>query len=524
LSPRSLLAAGAAAAGAAALSADPLAAARRSAVPRVREADFPQGVASGQATCRGITLWTLLDGLERSSLLELEVSSDADFRRVLVRHEVLAQERRNFTVHSRLDGGPLEPGEQYFYRFLARDSESPVGRFRTSLPADSCQPVRIGFFSCQNGFYTAHDGLADEELDLVICLGDYIYEGGGDGDLGRAHFPDREVAALDDYRTRYEQYHSDRNLIRMRQNHALVAIWDDHEVDNDYSRDTPGDGMEVGGIPFRKRERNAYRAFFEHMPRIRDADERSRIYGSLSLGRNAELFMLDERQYRDDQPCGGEAGTANCPEAFDPDRTMLGARQKRWLKRALERSPATWKVVANQVMMMALDFPAGNPLNPDQWDGYKAEREELLRFVQARQIEDVTFITGDIHTFFAGEVTPSGRKPSIEGAAATEFVGGSISSEGIADDAGQTPEGRALFADLTDGAVRTNNPHIRYSNQERRGYGVLEAREDELRVSFRATRTSLEPRSAVFTLQRFAVERGNPRVEVLGPPLGGFPN
>jgi alkaline phosphatase D len=526
LDRRSFIFAGAAAAGATALARDPLTAASRAAVPRAGEVAFPQGVASGQATCRGITLWTLAEGLEQSSRLRLELSRDPDFRSVLLRRDVLVEERRNFTVHARLDRRPLEPGEQYFYRFFSSDSESPIGRFRTSLPGDSCQPVRIGFFSCQrypSGFYTAHDGLADEDLDMVVCLGDYLYEGENDGEgiPGRGHVPDREIARLADYRTRYAQYHSDPSLIRMRQSHPMMAIWDDHEVDNNYSRNRPGDDMEVGGIPFRRREQNAYRAFFEHMPRVRNSAERDRIYGSLSLGRNAELFLLDERQYRDDQPCGDQIGTANCPEAFEEGRTMLGRRQKRWFTQALEASRATWKVVANQVMIMALDFPAQNPINPDQWDGYKAERAELMRFISARGVDDVTFVTGDIHTFFAGQVTPSGRQPSTERAAATEFVGGSISSEGIADGAGTTPEERELLADLSDSQVRVNNPHIRYSNQEVKGYGVLEAREDELRVTFRAARSVRMPESDVYTLQRFRVESGNPEVEVLE---GGFPN
>ena len=152
------------------------------------------------------------------------------------------------------------------------------------------------------------------------------------------------------------------------------------------------------------------------------------------------MFLLDTRQYRDEQPCG-DVTIQPCDPADreNPARTLLGPAQKAWLKDGLQRSRAAWKVVANQVMIMSLDVPARSPVNPDQWDGYAAERRELLEHVSARGIKDVTFLTGDIHTFFAGNVTPSGREgaPPVDGVpVATEFVGGSVTSEGIGDDFG----------------------------------------------------------------------------------------
>ncbi|MGI8726606.1 MAG: alkaline phosphatase D family protein [Solirubrobacterales bacterium] len=495
-------------------------------------ASFAQGVASGQATCGGITLWTRLDGLEASTRLSLEVARDPGFGKVVFADEPIAEAGRDFTVHTRLAG--LDPGEQYFYRFSTAENDSQVGRFRTSYPADSCQPVRVGFFSCQNyveGFYTAHAGLAREDLDLVVCLGDYVYERtfggmevrqdptGADGVS--------EVETLPEYRAKYNLYHSDADLRAVRANHAMMAIWDDHEVEDNYAADEPGEATEQRDIPFGDRRRNGYQAFFEHMPRIKSGGDADRIYGSLRLGGTAELFLLDQRQYRDDQPCGDMLGSANCPEAFEEGRTLLGQAQKEWLKAGLADSEARWKLVGNQVMIMSLDLPAGNPLNPDQWDGYKAEREELIDHVNAEGITDVAFLTGDIHTFFAGQVTPSGRQPSQPQpgpAAATEFVGGSITSLGVADRVSSDPRERAILADLSDSSVRANNPHIVYSNQEVKGYGILEASEGELLVSYRNPQTVLQPQSTVQTLQRFRVESGTPEVETLGPPLGGTPN
>ena len=519
----------AAAGGLAVASSPALARCRRMARVRASQvtgAVFDQGVASGQPTCRGVTLWTRLAGLGESAPIELEVSRDADFRRVVVRREVEAKLARNSTVHARLSGCPLEPGERYFYRFSTRDANSPVGRFRTALPPDSREPVRIGFFSCQDfeaGFYTAHAGLAAErDLDLVVCLGDYIYETSGEDAPVRDDTtggPDGEVVTLDEYREKYALYHSDPNLLEVRRLHPLISIWDDHEVENNYAGLTPESGANTS-LPFPERRANGYRAFFEHMPRVRSRSDIDRIYGGLRLGRNVDLLLLDERQYRDDQPCGDMIGNADCPESFDPNRTLLGTAQRDWLERRLDRSDATWKVIGNQVMIMAIDVPAGHAVNPDQWDGYKAERERLMRFVADRGIENVSFVTGDIHTFFAGQVTPSGREPDVSsvppaGAVATEFVAGSITSDGIPEQFGVNETSEALADQLDEPTIRANNPHIEYVDTSTKGYAVAEARPDELLVTYRGARSITEPSSEVFDLARFRVEPGTPQVEVV---------
>jgi alkaline phosphatase D len=333
---------------------------------------------------------------------------------------------------------------------------------------------------------------------------------------------DGEVQTLGEYRDKYALYHSDANLRAVRQSAPLMAIWDDHEVEDNYAAHRQGEATLDRDVPFARRRRAAYQTFFEHMPRIRARRDPDRIYGKLRFGRNAEVFLLDERQYRDDQPCGDELGTANCPEAFERGRTMLGDAQRQWLKRSLKDSRATWKILGNQDMFMALDTPAGNPINPDQWDGYKAERRELMNFVKAQRIRNVSLVTGDIHTFFAGDVTPSGRQPDVNGSVATEFVGGAITSEGIADTAAREPlenEQTQLVAALSDTGVRANNPHIKFSNQDFKGYGVLEARPNELRVAFRAVRETRTRTSSVFTLRRFRVAAGNPHVQDVGGPL-----
>jgi phosphodiesterase/alkaline phosphatase D-like protein len=199
---------------------------------------------------------------------------------------------------------------------------------------------------------------------------------------------------------------------------------------------------------------------------------------------------------------------------------MLGADQKAWLKGRLQASDADWKLIGNQVMAMALDVPLGNPLVMDQWDGYAAERREVLQHLAARGIRDVSFLTGDIHTFFAGNVTPSGRQLlGSPPAVATEFVAGSMTSLGVPETINSItgvplpPDLLAIVADAA--ALKLNNPHMAYSNVSRRGYGVVEADRDGLEVTFRSPQTTQQPQSSVSTLKRFRVERGTPTVHVL---------
>ena len=535
---RTFVGAAAAGVGAATFLGDPLAAAeaarrrtRYARTPLAKGVEFHQSVASGQVRERGATLWTRLEGLSRTSRLQVELSPDRDFRRIVHRADVVADAARDYTVRVGVDSRALRPGEQYFYRFYTcLDETSPVGRFRTARPADSREPIRIGFFSCQkwhHGFYTAHAGLAAEDLDFVVSLGDYIYEEGGSNAVpGREDRTgpnrDGEVQTLAEYRDKYRLHHSDQNLLAVRQNHPLMAIWDDHEFENNYAGDAPSENPEEQNVtmprrvPFLHRRANAYTAFFEHMPRIRPRRARNRTYGTVRLGGLAEVFLLDTRQYRDPQACGDRSASV-CPrggDSDDPARTHLGARQKAWFKNALAASQAAWKVVANQVMIMSLEVPRGNFVNPDQWDGYVAERREILEFVRDRGVRDLTFLTGDIHTFFSGTVTPSGREgvPAVDGEpVATEFVGGSITSRGLGDDLGLQG---GLGSVPTSAGIRANNLHIKYSNQTFKGYGVLEARPEELLVQYRAPRSVEQPQSEIVTIARHRVPRGVPRVEV----------
>jgi len=481
----------------------------------LRDGAFRHGVAAGAPAQRSITLWTRVSDTDRPGAVELEIARSADFRKVVARRNVRVAAVRDNTARALVQDGALQPGEEYFYRFSTRAASSPVGRFRTARPTDSREPLRIGFFSCQDyqsGFYTAHAGLAEEDLDLVVCLGDYVYERGFfKGPEGRRDTTgvngDADVQTLPEYRDKYALYRSDANLQAVHHASAFASVWDDHEVEDNWSGELPGHATPDAQrrTSFLERRRAGMLAFFEWMPRYRLPSDPFNIYGSLPLGANAELLLLDTRQYRDNQPCNDSFLLPPCAEGETRAATLLGSTQKAWLERALEGSPARWKVVANQVMIMAIDEIPGVPsaANPDSWDGYGRERRELLEYLRKTGTQDVTFITGDIHTFFAGDVRTNGRitgKP-----VATEFVGGSITSSGLE----QFVDAPAVL----EPALRALNPHLRYAETRSRGYGVLDVRPDELVVTYRSPSTIATPTSPMRTLARFRVGAGEPTVQ-----------
>jgi alkaline phosphatase D len=492
--------------------------------PRLlRASDFPSGLMAGFPGRHTVTLWTAVEQGRRPALLGVEVARDPDFRRVVHRGRIRVARRRDSTARIRIANRRiLRPGEDYWYRFYTRRTDSPVGHFRTRRPPDSREPIRVAFFSCQGweaGYYTAHEGLANElDLDLVVSLGDYIYEETDDvgprvdrTGTGR----DGNAQTLAEYRQKYRLYRSDPNLQAMHAAHAFAHVPDDHDIESGFH--APRGEGDTQGFPrrvsFEERQRAATRAMFEHQPLRAFRSDRSRVYRSMRLGRHAEVFLTDLHRYADAYPCpsGPKAGpiaVGPCDERWDPRRSLLGARQKNWLKAGLS-SPATWKVWGSTLMMEGLEYAPGLPYNLGQWDGYGAERRELMEFVLDRRIENVAVVSGDIHTFFAGHVTTTG---SVDGrTGAVEFVGGSISSEGIPDTIADEGYKDVLGA-FTDN-VRGQNPHMAYADTKHRGYCVLTAGARELTAEFRAPRTALEPQSEVFTIARFRVPAGRQRVE-----------
>lgn len=503
---------------------DPLLGRALAAIPGATDAAFAQGVASGQVDQHAATLWTALDGLTGPSRLSVEVATDPGFGTVVARTEALADPAAAGTARVRIAAG-LQPGERYWYRFETADgTSSPVGTLKTPPPPDSAEPIRIAFFACQDflvGNYAAHRDLATHDLDLVVCLGDYIYEQAFFEGQVRAvpTTPDGSTRTLSEYRAQYATYHSDRHLQAVRANAPLLAIWDDHEVEDNYAGTLPGGESKRGrAIPFLERRANGYQAWFEAMPFVRDPAEPNRIYGATRIGQ-VDLIGLDTRQFRTNQPCNPtDEFVSLCTDptaTLKKNATLLGATQRAFVIDRLKTSTAAWKLIANQVMAMSLDIAPGVTLNTDAWDGYGYERSLLCDAIAAAGVKDVAFFTGDIHTFFAGSVTRTGRHKSVpvlgpkQGApVATELVVGSITSQGIADRLGKDERSRNAAAKVLDPILRGANPHLRFSNSAYKGYAIAEASREALRVEYRAVREPRREDSAVFTLASFQVPRG----------------
>lgn len=443
-------------------------------VPDLPGDPFKLGIASGDPLADRVILWTRLapDPLNGGGMpagdvpVRWEVAADGDekFAKPLAEGTAVATAAHGHSVH--VDAEGLEPVTWYRYRFRVGDKwTSPTGRTRTAPAAGKgVDRLVFGFASCQNwqdGYYNAwRDVVLDEELELLVFLGDYIYEGGpaplDPKETVRQH-NSPEVTDLAGYRNRYALHRSDPLLRAAHGRVPWMAIWDDHEVENNYANDRSEDTM-VDPAAFLLRRAAAYQAWWENMPVRLDppTGPNLRINRKMAWGSLADFILMDERQYRTDQACGDvtlDLGPA-CDEINSEGRTMLGAEQEQWVYGQLDASTATWRVLGNEVVMTPITV--GNAiLNYDQWDGYPAERDRLLAHIDEQAMTNVVVITGDIHLAGVGDLTRT-----VEGASrtvATELVGTSISSGGL------LPAG-------TEGLVTSAVPAIKYVNSSQRGW------------------------------------------------------
>lgn len=493
----------------------------RGAVPWEKEV-FTLGVASGDPTPQGVVLWTRLapeplagGGMpDRPVPVRWEVARDPLMRRVVKRGEVATDPRLAHAVHVEVDD--LDPGHEYWYRFIAGPQASMVGRTVTA-PERGADPgeLRFAFVSCQdwqNGYWPAYTHLAEEELDLIVHLGDYIYEYGPEGKVRPGAPADRvhdgpEVSSLASYRNRYALYRTDPAIQAAHAAAPWIVTPDDHEVENNYAGLIPEIGN-TSAADFAARRANGYRAYYEHMPlrrRNRPQGASIQLYRRLAWGSLAEFNVLDTRQFRTDQPCGD--GLTNCADRFDPNATMTGAEQERWLLRGLSRSDARWNVIAQQTIFAEVDF---NPIpgsagqaglfNVDQWDGYVAQRQRITEFLATERPSNPVILTGDIHSSWAIDVKTDYDNPASQTVAA-ELVGTSISSDF------PTPFIRPVQAALSD------NPHIKFFDGQFRGYVMNRITRSEWTADFKAVSTVDTRDATLSTLRSFVVENGVPGVQ-----------
>jgi alkaline phosphatase D len=450
------------------------------------------------------------------------VATDRKFGNVVNEKVVTAREDRDFTARTFIRG--LKPDHHYFYRFVTEHSKSPVGRFKTAPPLDSRKPIRIAFYSCQHyesGFYNAQRAIANEpDLDLVLCLGDYIYEYSNNQGVrldrtGNNH--DGDTQLLPEYWQKYRLYKLDKDLQAMHAAHPFLAVWDDHEVEDNYADGQPSSAQNDPSktqlndyprrVPFAQREANGHQAFFNYMPRARFKGDRNRIFEEYRLGGLVDLFLTDERQYRDRQPCNDEQlDFAGCPDA-DAPRTMLGARQLAWFKSRLVGAPTMWKVWGTELMVMAARVAPGVPAQVDAWDGYGYERKQILDHILDNNVQNVVAITGDIHTFFAGTAYTTGDQATGR-PALPEFVGGSATSLGLPEETGLSP---TVLVGLA-----VANPHISFYDFVKRGYGVIELGPSEVVCELKAVDALHQGASTPTTIARFRVPLGARSPERIG--------
>lgn len=480
-------------------------------LPKFPDYPFQLGVASGDPTSDGVVLWTRLapKPLEGGGMIpdpvqvSWQVAEDESMSRVVRAGRTVAAPEWAHSVHVEVDG--LRPERWYWYQFKAGNELSPKGRTRTlPSPGSIPQRIRFAFASCQHyetGYFTAYEHMSREDLELVFHLGDYIYENAGRDDQIRKH-AGPELNSLDQYRTRYAQYRTDPHLQLMHRVAPWVVTWDDHEFDNNCAG-AISEEPNVLTSAFLERRARAYQAYYEHMPLRRTAQPRGpdmRLYRRIAFGQLAEFFVLDTRQYRTDQPCG-DGNQTPCESVFDPNATVLGERQRRWLLGGLSRSSALWNVLAQQIMMARVDRTVGDPVaySMDQWPGYESERRQLLEFFKHRKIANPVVLAGDIHSNWANELTSNIYDPVAQ-PVATEFVGTSISSGG---DGTRTPK------DLD--RLLAENPFVKFHNAER-GYVRCEVTPRQWRTDYRVVEFVTRPDAPMTNRQSFVVESGQPRL------------
>ncbi len=467
---------------------------------------FQLGVASGDPSPAGFVIWTRLapkplegGGMPADAIeVAWQVAEDEAMSRVVAKGTSTANADWAHSVHVEVQG--LKPDRWYWYQFKAAGDTSPIGRSRT-MPTDDSLPaaLRFAFASCQHfesGLFTAYDHMAKDNLDLVVHLGDYIYEGPTNQRGLRKHVGPK-LTTSDDYRNRHAQYKTDPMLQAAHAAFPWLVTWDDHELEDNCAGEISAKGLTHDA--FMQLRATAYKAYYEHMPLRRvslPTGPTMQLYRRISFGRLAQFDVLDTRQYRSDQACG-DGTKAPCGGELNPNATLLGPTQESWLMDGLAKSPATWNILAQQVMMARVDQTAGEKetYSMDQWPGYELNRRRLLKFFSERKIANPIVLTGDIHSNWANDLLLNfddlDSRP-----VATEFVGTSISSGG---DGSPNPSRRET--------VMAENPFIKFHSSQR-GYVRCHATPSKWQTDFQVVEYVTRPGAPIKTDASFILEAG----------------
>lgn len=534
---------------------------------------FGFGVASGDPTATEVLLWTRVtptaaatpgSGLGRPTTVHWELSGDEGFRSVLRRGTVRSDPRSDHTI--KVVVSDLAPYTRYYYRFRALGQTSAVGRTQTSPDEPGVlHALRLAFVSCSNytgGYFTAYRGLAArDDLDLVLHLGDYVYEyGNGEDRYGpavlagvRDHSPETEMVELRDYRLRHALYKSDPDLQSAHRQHPWVVIFDDHEITND-AYDTGAENHEQQDDPdtsytgpgeapgvraegdFLRRRADAFRAYLEWMPIREPADyqpephDGTQFFRRFRFGELAELSVVETRQNRSQQVPTTAGGVPN-PALADPGRQLPERKQLEWLTGALTSAGPDWHLIGNQtVFTRVFALPRagvvpGQVFNADQWDGYQADQRTLLTAMSASGTTDPVVLTGDIHSSWANDLPTDYDSYRLDRSSSVgvEFVCPSVTSDGFKEVLG----GSAVAAQTATAAFQAVNPWIRYLEGIGHGFAVVDVTPARVQTDFFFIRSNgdkglavdprLDPQAAVGHETSFQTVKGSRQVS--GPVM-----
>ncbi len=501
---------------------------------------YPQSVASGDPRPNGVVLWTHVAG-NVGDVVAWQIATDATFSNILVNGTYTLTDANDYTVKIPVLSDALASYTAYSYRFVYNNIASRTGTFKT-LPAATANlsQLKLAYVVCQdygNGYYTALAHLAQEQgIDYVVHLGDYIYE-----TIAAASFQNSPVRPVppfssggatpqnvDDYRHLYKVYRSDLNQQAVHERFTYIQLWDDHEFANDCYQDFhPDDNTSpnTATTPQPALRQAANQAWAEYgladtpFNPQGDANWQTsiQVYRTFSFGKLAELIVTDERLYRDPPPCGSnEFGeryfSLGCGAMESKSRYMLGATQHNWFVNQLQTTRATWKLWANEVMLMQLKLGAVY-VDLDQWDGYQQERNSILNVIKHGSIKNVVALTGDLHTFLAGYLKTDFDNP-FEPNVGVELMVGSLTSANFVEEieAALPLSSRPLPAksmgvapDRLAPVIRAANPWIQYWDSSTHGYGVLTITSQQLVCQYKAVTTIKEPTANLALLRTFTI-------------------
>ena len=444
-------------------------------------APFLYGVASGDPLTDRVILWTRVSPADTTqpATVNWRIAADTGFTAVINSGSFTTNSSRDFTVKVDADG--LQPGTWYYYDFETGGNHSLIGRTKTA-PEGNVSQVRFALATCakySKGFFNAYARIGERnDIDAVIHVGDYIYESDDEGEVGRPMEPLARCSTLVMFRARYAQYHRDPDLVYARQQYPWITVWDDHETGNDCWKD--GSEHFPDSAQFAQIKRDATRAYFEWLPIREDSVHPPKVYRKFQYGDLLDLILLDTRREGRMQPLD-----FTDTMLFDENRTILGHEQYDWLLAQLDSSASLWRFLGQQVMFAPMRF-LNNYINPDQWNGYPAEREKLLQHIMDSAINNVVILTGDIHSSWAWDIpldVAQYDSSTHQGSVAVEFITPALASS--------DPDFNFPFA-----PVKNNNPYLQYLDMVHNGYVVLDVSQTKMQGDFYFVETVHERNSS----------------------------